>query len=57
MVWGDGTEAGSQRKGKVLTAGGKGSVEHAGPAACVQEKPVDPTESELPEVGRAAAAS
>lgn len=37
--------------------GGEGSAEHAGPAACVWEKPEDSTESELLEVGRAAVAS
>lgn len=41
----------------MLMAGGEGSAEHAGPAACVWEKPEDSTESELPEVGRAAVAS
>lgn len=55
---GDGSQAGSPwGKGEVLMAGGVGSEEHAGPAACVLKKPTDSTESQLPEVGRAAAAS
>lgn len=42
---------------EMLMAGGERSMEQSRPAACVWEKPGDSTESELPEVGRAAAAS